>query len=463
MPPKVEPRRVSYSAELPCSEITKFIQTIPKICKSIIEALRDGKSVTSVNKDYIEENAKEIMKATKHMEDIIKHADPKRLDQYFKAVLLKAQSAKTLPAGSPSSSKLDTAPKTPTDQSLDINSFKKDIVDSVQSVLEKHVQTINEHTAKQNKTIEEIKKQLSRPTNTLTPTLTQPRTYGAVAATPAHADSNRLALTRPKPNAVAPKTRPAIIITPKTTTDKTHTTEEIVKLFKKNISFRDSEYAPARVQAISRNKLRIEFDRTEERDDALTRLRNATDVRAEPARYLKPMVLLKGISIDIPAEQLTSIILKQNPNIDTLVKNGAEFQYRLSRDNRNPKFYNAAFITDPAVWRRITEAGRVCVDYQRVHAEDFSPFMQCFRCLQFGHTRAKCAAPISPCAHCASEQHCTAKCPSLEGPAKCYNCITYNKRFNNNIDAAHRATAASCPRVRSMKERILNRVDYGSP
>ncbi|KAG6465922.1 hypothetical protein O3G_MSEX015501 [Manduca sexta] len=462
MPPKAEPRKLIHTAEH-CNNISNFSSIIPKFCHCILDALREGKSVTSVNKDYIEDNTREIMKAAQHINTLLMKFDVTSVEKYFSPVFSKVETLKQLATGSPLPlSTLLKPPPASKEQPFDVNSIKKDIVESMQSVLEKHIQTINEQTDRQNKAIEEIKNQLSRPTTTPAPKPTQPRTYGAVAATPATTDSNRPISTRPKPTVIASKARPAIIITP-TNTVKTQTAEEVIKLFKKNISFRDSEYAPARVQAISKNKLRIEFDRTEERDDALSRLQKASDVRAEPARHLKPMVMLKGISLDTPVEQLTEIILKQNPNISSLVKDGAVFQYRLSRDNRNPNFYNAAFITDPAVWRRITEAGRVCVDYQRVHAEDFSPFIQCFRCLQFGHTRAKCEAPDTICAHCASSKHCTVKCPTLEGPAKCYNCTTYNKRFNNNTDASHRATSSSCPRIKSMRERILNRVDYGSP
>ncbi|XP_037303440.1 uncharacterized protein LOC119193812 [Manduca sexta] len=451
MPPKPEPRPLEYDSTL-CADLATFCKYIPKMCYSIIDTIYDGKSVTATNKQYIEKNAREILKATNSMTAILGSPDTKKALEYFKAVFTNTKIDPHHPPNEASTSV----------PIFDAESIKNDIITSIQSVMEKHIQTINDNTEKQNKIINEIQKQQSRLTSTPTDAQQPRTTYSAVAATPARTHNRRAVPYQPKPPTSVPKTRPAIIVTPKSD-DKIHNSEDAVKLFKQSISFRNTGYAPARLQAISKNKLRVEFERAEERDDTLKKLQGAPEVRAEPARHLKPMVMLKGITIDTPPEQLTNIILEQNPAIATLVANGAQFRYRLRKDNRNPKYYNAAFIADPAVWRWITGAGRICVDYQRVHAENFSPFMQCYRCLQFGHTRAKCEATTTPCAHCAKSDHSTDKCPSLEGPATCYNCTLYNTRYNNKADTSHRATAAGCPRVRLMKDRIHSRVDYGVP
>ncbi|CAH2089883.1 unnamed protein product [Euphydryas editha] len=90
-------------------------------------------------------------------------------------------------------------------------------------------------------------------------------------------------------------TRPALIISTKT---PAKSRQETLGAFKKTIFFRNTNYAPARVVAVSNNKLRIEFDCEKERDDALKRIQSIDNalVSVEMAHRLKPMVILKGSS-----------------------------------------------------------------------------------------------------------------------------------------------------------------------
>ncbi|CAG9574293.1 unnamed protein product [Danaus chrysippus] len=89
-------------------------------------------------------------------------------------------------------------------------------------------------------------------------------------------------------------------------TAPTKSRQEAVEAFKNSISFRDCTYAPAVVSPVSNNKIRVEFD-TQAHDDAFTKLRSKPDapVTAEPARKLKPMILLKRISSDMAPEDPT--------------------------------------------------------------------------------------------------------------------------------------------------------------
>ncbi|CAG4985366.1 unnamed protein product [Parnassius apollo] len=116
-------------------------------------------------------------------------------------------------------------------------------------------------------------------------------TYARAAA----AASGVASSTRgPAPRAASSTSKPAIIITP---AKGVKTRQEAVELFKKCISYRDSTNAPARVQPVPNNKLRVEFEKATQRDDTLTRLENSKEVRAEPVRMIKPMVILKERSI----------------------------------------------------------------------------------------------------------------------------------------------------------------------
>ncbi|CAG4985428.1 unnamed protein product [Parnassius apollo] len=204
-------------------------------------------------------------------------------------------------------------------------------------------------------------------------------------------------------------------------------------------SLPNSTYAPTRVQPVSNNKLRVEFENVSKRDDTLTRLENSKDVKAEPVRMLKPMVILKGISKDVPSEDLVKLISKQNPEISHLIegegRDGEGLRLRFKRGNRNSNLYNAVFLAEA----------------------------KCHKCLQFGHMRSKCTATESLCSHCAGSDHQVDKCPvkNEPGSVKCYNCTSHNARFKSNQDCKHTANSDKCPRLRAMKDKINQRVDYG--
>ncbi|CAK1588834.1 unnamed protein product [Parnassius mnemosyne] len=264
--------------------------------------------------------------------------------------------------------------------------------------------------------------------------------------------------------ATPPTSKPAIIVT---AAKEIKTRQEAVELFRKSISYRNSTYAPVRVQPVSNNKLRVEFDNISQRDDTLTRLEKSKDVKAEPVRMLKPMVILKGISKDVPSEDLVKLISTQNPELSHLIDgegcDDESFRLRFKRGNRNSNLYNAVFLAEAKVYRKILDLGRVCVDHQRITVDSFSPFLQCHKCLQFGHMKSKCTATESPCSHCASTDHQVDNCPVKNNPnsVKCYNCLSHNARFKSNQDCKHTANSDKCPRLRAMKDKIIQRVDYG--
>ncbi|CAG9572033.1 unnamed protein product [Danaus chrysippus] len=281
------------------------------------------------------------------------------------------------------------------------------------------------------------------PRNLLAPTpnpIPNP-TYAQQASRPAQP----VRRTPPAPAPIQPKPstiiRPAILVATK---NPTKSRQEAVEAFKKSISFRDCTYAPARVSPVSNNKIRVEFDTQAQCDDALSKLRSKPDapVTAEPARKLKPMILLKGISSDMAPEDLVSTLLRQNPQLHTFSDTDVTFRFKRG-NNRSTHLYNAVLVANPATWKTIVEMGRVCLDFQKVHAEDFSPFLQCQKCLNFGHVKKHCRTEATRCSHCASDTHLQDVCPTKDTPhpPKCYNCTQHNIKFNNNHPTTHKATS----------------------
>lgn len=252
-----------------------------------------------------------------------------------------------------------------------------------------------------------------------------------------------------------------------TTKNKTASPQETVTAFKKTVPFRELGYNPARVDPL-KGAIRAEFDTERERDDTLERIKSAPNskVSAEIAHRLKPMVIFKGISKEVNSNELVDTILAQNPELGEFAQNNDTNQHLLLkflRNNRNDALYNAIFMTSPAAFRSLNAMGRVRIDIYRVHVEEHSPFSQCRKCLQFGHTAKNCKNPSDRCAHCAEEGHLSHDCPTKDKSPKCFNCIRHKTRFpNSKYDTTHGSTSHTCPIVRAMRTKTDNNIDYGS-
>jgi hypothetical protein len=115
--------------------------------------------------------------------------------------------------------------------------------------------------------------------------------------------------------------------------------------------------------------VRVEFDSEEHRKETLEKIKRPDcTVVAENAKLLKPLVILKGVQQDVPRDELLDIVSQQN----SVPKE--ELRLCFLQKNKNYKLFNAILEVSPAVRKRLIEAGRANIEYQRVHVADFSRF-----------------------------------------------------------------------------------------
>ena len=272
----------------------------------------------------------------------------------------------------------------------------------------------------------------------------------AVASTSASASDVK------RPKIKTPVSRPAIVIGSSSSDVKT--SKDVIGVFRKDVKFTDVAFAPAKVQPVSNGKVRVEFADVSQRDVTLKKLSGVTSLRAEPARRVRPLVVLKGVSRDVDVGDVIDVIGRQNPSVSVT---GDSLRVRFVRRNRKDELYNVVLEVSPDVRVQLLQLGRVNVNHQRVNVSDFSSLVQCFKCLGFGHTQAKCTADVKSCSHCAASGHDFASCPvkSDVDAAKCVNCC---KSGRQSSDVKHSATSErQCPTIKAMQKRIAARVDYG--
>lgn len=257
-------------------------------------------------------------------------------------------------------------------------------------------------------------------------------------------------------NVKTPKSRPALVI--ESASSDVKSSKDVVNVWRRGVSFKDVSFAPAKVQPVSNGKVRVEFDDVNQRDIALDKLKSVKDVKAEPARRSRPLVIVKGVSKDVSEDDVAGLIIQQNPGLNAT---DDDVRRRFVRRNRKDHLFNIVFEVSPTVRVKLLQQQRVNVDHQRLRVDDFSSLLQCYKCLGFGHTRAKCTSDVNVCSYCASTDHRFDVCPNKDDKdkLKCHNCSKSGK----TSDVKHSATSAkACPQIKSMQKRIISRTDYGN-
>ncbi|CAK1545376.1 unnamed protein product [Leptosia nina] len=328
--------------------VDSFQNVLGKLITCIIETVNDGKHVTAANRRKIVAAAEEIRSAARILPGVI---------------------------GAP----LQSSPQS----SIASDDLKRDIIDAVR------------------KEMTSFKQQLAA-AHQPSPIMTHAQ---AVRATPSRSVTFPTA-SPPTP----PVSKPALIVSSK---KDSSSSSDTLNCWRKNVSFRDTNFAPAGVHFVSNGKLRVEFDRPEQLEVAMKKIGESNpEIQAEVSRKLRPMFIVKGVSSDISATDLKYIIINQNENIKANIRNEADVEFKFKRPNRNSNLYNAVFVSAPYLWRHIVQSLKLNIDHQRVHVEDFTPLLQCFKCLKFGHTpynNEKNGGSKGPLDHGAASDACPRK------------------------------------------------------
>ena len=270
--------------------------------------------------------------------------------------------------------------------------------------------------------------------------------------------------TRHDPNEGLPINRPAVILSTNDPSVKSY--KDVLLKFREGVDFTQKDFGPVRTKPLANNKCRIEFQTEAQRDSVINDLSSTSLIKAESARRLRPLIMVKGIPNEIRREDVVQIIAKQNPLLG--VKSDDDAKFRFARNNRNTSMYNAVIEVSPSVRNSIhaLPESRIHVSHLRVRCSDYVGYTQCYKCLQFGHTTKHCRATTDICSHCGSKEHGYAQCPTKADPRtlSCCNCkagITANDDETSS-KFQHSATSESeCPRIHAVIKYLRSITDYG--
>lgn len=219
--------------------------------------------------------------------------------------------------------------------------------------------------------------------------------------------------------------------------------DEIIKKIRSAVDAKSSGIRVDRLRRAREQKVILGCSEKQELTKVTNILKNSdTNFKLEEIRNKDPLVVLRDLLAYNSDEDIVKALKNQNSR---LLEGISEEEYRVifryRKRSRNQHECHAVLQVSPQVWQRLTSAGKVHIDLQRVQVKDESPVIQCTRCLAFGHGRKYCTKQESICCYC-GDLHMASDCPvrAIADAPTCPNCV---RAKHDKVD--HSAFDRECP------------------
>lgn len=164
---------------------------------------------------------------------------------------------------------------------------------------------------------------------------------------------------------------------------------------------------------------------------------------------LNPRVKILRMTELIADDEVISSLKKQNEFLrDCTIKVVAILK------RKNGIEFDAILETDAATYKRIMDAEKVNIRFDRCRVVDSIGITRCYKCNGFSHKASDCTNNTS-CPRCAGE-HKVSECKAEE--VKCINCKTLNEKLNLNLSTNHTTWDKECVvlqrKIRALKQKI---------
>lgn len=225
-------------------------------------------------------------------------------------------------------------------------------------------------------------------------------------------------------------------------TNDQDTGEGVIEKLRTAVDARNEGTRIERLRKARDQKVVVGFGSREEMVKVTERIKRAGNLVVEEMKNKDPLVIIKDVLSCHSDEEVIQALKSQNYHLIGDVPAGdVRIAVKYRRRTRNTHTCHIILQVSPALWQRLTTAGRLHIDLQRVRVLDQSPLVQCTRCLRYGHTRKLCTETADVCIHC-GDLHLRADCPSrlAARPPSCCNCSLARM---SKVD--HHAFDSECP------------------
>lgn len=227
--------------------------------------------------------------------------------------------------------------------------------------------------------------------------------------------------------------------------DNSKTSNEIEGIIKRNINVRSLGIGITGFRKGTRNQVVIKTSSKEDMCTIKKEIEKSADLLAREPVKKNPLVAFKGVIKGITEEDLNTSLREQNK----LITLKEELKIKFRRAHRNNLLANIVCQVTPENWRTLTNCGKIFIGYQRISVMDYSPLVQCYKCLAFGHISKYCEHPTARCAYC-YENHDSRECIK-KNSINNHTCTLCKE--SNKENTQHSAFHAGCP-IRAIYEKF---------
>lgn len=201
----------------------------------------------------------------------------------------------------------------------------------------------------------------------------------------------------------------SIIVTSETEKDYI---QDVINKIREAVNAKESGIRVDKIRKARDQKVIISCEKREDLKKVQEKIEGSgARLRAKEAKNKDPLIILKDVLKNNTDEDIQTALKTQNRHLlQGLPTEECRATIRYRRKARNPHKNHVVLQVSPALWERITSAGRVQVDLQQIKVFDQSPLVKCSRCLCFGHGRKLCQESVDLCSHCAGP-HMWSECP----------------------------------------------------
>lgn len=261
-----------------------------------------------------------------------------------------------------------------------------------------------------------------------------------------------------RPPSSKPREQAAMHSVVVTSEDEQETGEQVLETIRKVVNAREVGVRIDRVRQARDRKVIIGCRNREEINKVKDRIKGTGGkLSVEDVQNKDPLVIFYGVLKTNTDDDIRKALKTQNGNLlGDLNVEVERIDIRYRRKARNVHIEHVVARVPPLVWKRLTEAGAVHIDIQRIRVADQSPLVQCSRCLGYGHGKRFCREEVVVCSHCGGA-HTRIQCESWKSAAApdCINCSRSKMEYRD-----HSAFSGECPVRRKWEALARSAVAY---
>jgi hypothetical protein len=218
-----------------------------------------------------------------------------------------------------------------------------------------------------------------------------------------------------------------------------------------------------------KNGVIIECNSSDDCNVLLDQLKEMPNMKAFLPKMKNPNMIIHGLPQDIldeddlaegktEKEKLKEIILAKNEDVNSLITNENDFLVKFLKGKEGRR--SAVIQVSPELRKLMLKKKKLFAFYGQLRVEDFTLMVRCYKCAGFSHFAKDCQSDMR-CSECGSKDHKYSDCP--KDRKECFHCVEWNNKGLDSVkcDVNHNALDSCCQKVKFMKARLEESVNYG--